>query len=149
MTRAASDHDIKILNSLIETTLASAAGYSRAAAELENATYRSLFEQWAQERRQVVDDLQDQLFALGGKQRSGTLAEQLMFFNFGDHAASDDNSMLHAVELGEDFIRSMYEEAIDDEGMSNEVRTAVVRAYTSVRSGHEQARDLKLSLRRY
>jgi hypothetical protein len=33
--------------------------------------------------------------------------------------------------------------------MSNDVRTAVVRAYSSVRSGHDQARELKLSLRRY
>jgi uncharacterized protein (TIGR02284 family) len=149
MTRAASEHDIKILNSLIETTLASADGYSKAAAELENATYRSLFEQWAQERRQVVDDLQGQLLALGGTQRSGALAEQLLFFDLGERATSDDTSMLHAVELGEDFIRSMYEEALDDESMSSDVRTAVVRAYSSVRSGHDQARDLKLSLRRY
>jgi uncharacterized protein (TIGR02284 family) len=148
MTRAASEYDIKILNSLIETTLASADGYSKAAAEAENATYRSLFEQWANERRQVVDDLQGQLRALGGTQRSGALPEQIMFFNIGD-SGCDDNSMLHAVEMGEDYIRSMYEEALDDEVMSSDVRTAVVRAYSSVCSGDDQARELKLSLRRY
>lgn len=147
MTRAVSEHDIKILNSLIETTLASAHGYSKAAAEAENAAYRSLFEQWAHERRQVVDDLQDQLFALGGTQRSGALPEQLIFLNPGYHGP-DDSAMLHAVEMGEDFIRSMYEEALDDEGMSSDVRTAVVRAYSSVRAGDDQARGLKLSLRR-
>jgi hypothetical protein len=144
MTRAASEHDIKILNSLIETTLASADGFSRAAAEAEDATYRTLFEQWAHERRLVVDDLQGQLRVLGGTQRSASLDPPLFL-----KPGGDDDSMIHAVELGEDFIRSMYEEALDDEGMSSDVRTAVVRAYTSVRSGHDQARDLKNSRRRY
>jgi len=148
MTRAASDYDIKILNSLIETTLASADGYSKAAVEAENAAYRSLFEQWAHERRQVVDDLQGQLRALGGTQRSGALSEPVVFLNLGG-LRCDDNSMLLAVEMGEDLIRSMYEEALDDEVMSSDVRTAVMRAYSSVRSGDDQARELKLSLRRY
>jgi uncharacterized protein (TIGR02284 family) len=146
MTRAASEHDIKILNSLIATTLASADGYSRAAAEAEDATYRTLFEQWAHERRLVVDDLEGELRVLGGTQRSAS-PEPPLFLNLG--LGGDDDSIVYAVELGEDFIRSMYEEALDDESMSSDVRTAVVRAYTSVRSGHDQARDLKYSRRRY
>ena len=154
MTRAASDHDIKILNSLIATTLASADGYSQAAAHSADATFRGLLEQWASERRQVVDDLQSQLRVLSGSGAIGNgpingvsaIANELMFLKLRD---LDDDSMLHEVERGEDFIRAMYEEALDDEDMSSEVRNAVVQAYSALRSAHDQARDLKYIRRRY
>ena len=52
------------------------------------------------------------------------------------------------MERGEDFIQAKYEEALGDEELSSDVRNAVIRAYSSVKSGHDRARDLKHSLHR-
>ena len=60
------EHDIKVLNSLIETTLDSADGYQEAARDGVETGYRNLFLKRATERRQVVSELQSQVRALGG-----------------------------------------------------------------------------------
>ena len=59
------DHDIKILNSLIGTTLDSADGYSQAAMSAADERHRDLFREWANDRRRVVMDLQSQMRVLG------------------------------------------------------------------------------------
>jgi hypothetical protein len=52
------DHDIKVLNGLIETTLDSADGYREAAKETGNSGFRALFEQRSFERQKVATALQ-------------------------------------------------------------------------------------------
>jgi uncharacterized protein (TIGR02284 family) len=60
-------HDIRVLNELITTTLDSVDGYSEAAKDSDNPTFKNLFSQWASERRLVVNELQEQVRILGGK----------------------------------------------------------------------------------
>jgi uncharacterized protein (TIGR02284 family) len=139
-------HDIQILNSLIETTLDSADGYKEAARNAANANYQTLFQQWAAQRRQVVSDLQSEVRHLGGTPEddgSVLAAGHRMFLKLRDSVTGDDASVIEEVERGEDFLKAKYEEALDDEDLSRAVRDAVVRAYSSVRQGHDQARDLK------
>lgn len=146
------NHDIKILNSLIETTLDSADGYSEAAKNAANASYKDLFQRWATERRQVVSDLQNQVRMLGGQPEddgSVLAAGHRMFVKLRDSVTgSDDKSVIDEVERGEDFIKAKYEEAMEDEELSTAVRAAVVNAYGSVKAGHDQASHLKHSMRR-
>ena len=54
----ANDHDIKVLNGLLESTLDSVDGYREAAKETDQTRYRGLFEQRAEERGRVAADLQ-------------------------------------------------------------------------------------------
>ena len=61
------DHDIHVLNSLIETTIDSADGYREAAKETDKPGYRSLFEARSFERQQVAVDLQGTVRNLGGE----------------------------------------------------------------------------------
>lgn len=139
-------HDIKVLNSLIETTLDSADGYGQAAERATNTSYRNLFQQWSTERRQVVDDLQGQVRSLGGTpdtDGSTLAAGHRMFLKLRDNVTKDDESVIDEVERGEDFIKAKYEQAIEDEELSAAVRDAVVRAYGSIKAGHDQARNLK------
>ena len=147
---AAKDHDIKILNSLIETTLDSADGYNQAASKAKNPQYKNLFQQWASERRQVVTELQSEVRTLGGNPEddgSVLAAGHRTFLKLRDTVTgSDDTSVVDEVERGEDFIKAKYEEALEDEELSSEVRDAVVRAYGSVKTGHDQARNLKHAL---
>lgn len=141
-------HDIKILNSLIETTLDSVDGYSEAAKDASNSNYQSLFRQRASERRQVVNDLQGQVRALGGKpEDDGTVlaASHRVFLKLRDSLTKGDKSVLDEVERGEDHIKHKFEDALEDAELSASMRNVVVHAYSSVKSGHDQMRDLKHS----
>jgi len=60
-------HDIKVLNTLIETTLDSVDGYTEAAKDAGNPGYKMLFERRAAERRRVVNNLQGTVRSLGGE----------------------------------------------------------------------------------
>lgn len=140
------EHDIDVLNTLIETTLDSADGYSQAATKAKQSAYKDVFIRWADDRRQVVTQLQGQVRRLGGTPEddgSVLAAGHRMFLKLRDSVTGSDESVIDEVERGEDFIKAKYEAALEDEDLSPEVRDAVVQAYTSVKSGHDQARDLK------
>lgn len=152
MKEQSTTHDIKILNSLIETTLDSVDGYSEAAKDASNPGHRSLFQQRASERRQVVNDLQGQVRVLGGKpEDDGTVlaASHRVFLKLRDSLTKGDDSVIEEVERGEDHIKAKYEGALEDQELSASVRDVVVRAYSSVKSGHDQMRDLKQSVQKH
>ena len=142
-------HDIKVLNSLIETTLDSADGYREAAKETENPNYRTLFEQRSFERQQVASDLQGTVRSLGAEPEDdgSILAKAHRAFLDVKHALlRDEQAVVNSVENGEDFIKAKYETALKDEKLSGPTRQTIQSAYDSVRSGHDQMRDLKHSL---
>ena len=141
-------HDIKVLNELITTTLDSADGYSTAAKDAENPTFKNLFSQWATERRQVVNELQQQVKVLGGKaEDDGSIlaSAHRVFVNLRDSLSKGDKGVVEEVERGEDYLKGKFEDALEDDELSSTVRPLVSRAYQSVIQGHDQARDLKRS----
>ena len=151
MATASTNHDIKILNSLIETTLDSADGYGQAAQSASNSNYKNLFQEWSSERQRVATDLQGQVRSLGGTpdtDGSTLAAGHRMFLKLRDSVTKDDESVINGVERGEDFIKAKFEEAIEDNELSASVRDIVVRAYTSIKSGHDQASSLKHSFKK-
>lgn len=139
-------HDIKVLNSLIETTLDSADGYRAAAEETKDANHKSLFQRWATDRRSVVTALQGEVRTLGGKpDEDGSIlaAGHRVFVKLRDSISKGDDSVVDEVERGEDVIKAKFEKAMKDDELSVGAREAVVKAYASVKTGHDQARDLK------
>lgn len=147
----ATEHDIKILNNLIETTLDSADGYSQAASNAGASQYKEMFSQWADERRQVVSDLQGQVRVLGGTpEDDGSIlaAGHRKFLDLRDHLSKGDEAVINEVERGEDYLKAKYEDALEDDELSPEVRDAVIRAYGSVKAGHDEASRMKHSMRR-
>lgn len=152
MGQSTPNHDIKILNALIETTLDSADGYNEAAKDAANPGYRNLFQQRASERRQVVTELQGEVRVLGGTpddDGSVLAAGHRVFLKLRDSLTKGDESVVDEVERGEDYIKAKFESALEDDELSSSVRDAVVRAYSSVKSGHDQMRDLKRSLKNH
>lgn len=144
------DHDIKVLNSLIETTLDSADGYRQAAEDSENPSFRRMFEERSFERRQVTTDLQAKVRELGGEpEDDGTIlaAAHRRFLDLKHALKHDEEAIVSEVENGEDFIKEKYEEALKDDRLSATAREVVQSAYTSVKTGHDQMRDLKHSLK--
>lgn len=142
-------HDIHVLNSLIETTIDSVDGYREAAKETDKANYKTLFEARSFERQQVVSDLQGAVRTLGGDpEDDGTiLAKAHRAFLDVKHALlRDDQAVVNSVETGEDFIKGKFEVALEDSAVSATTRETIRRAWTTVKDGHDQMRDLKHSL---
>ena len=150
MAELGTKHDIKVLNSLIETTLDSADGYGQAAERANNTGYRNLFQEWSTQRHRVASDLQSQVRVLGGTpDTDGTVlaAGHRMFLKLRDSVTKGDEGVIDEVERGEDFIKAKFETALEDADLSVSVRDTVTRAYTSIKSGHDQARNLKHSFK--
>lgn len=141
------DHDIRTLNSLIETTLDSADGYSQAAKDAKSEAPVALFRDRSLERRQVATTLQQRVRELGAEpEEEGTVlaSAHRMFVNLRTSLTSNDNkAVVYEVERGEDHIKSKFENAMKDEDVSPGTMAIISDAYTSVRNGHDQMRDIK------
>jgi uncharacterized protein (TIGR02284 family) len=142
--------DIATLNSLIATTLDSAEGYTEAAKESDSPKFGDMFTSRASERRSVVTQLQSEVRRLGGTPEDDGTVLASMHRTFLDLKAAvtgrDDKAIVNEVERGEDHIFHKFQDALKDEKLSPETRTAIQNAFTSVRTGHDQMRDLKHSM---
>jgi uncharacterized protein (TIGR02284 family) len=143
------DHDIHVLNGLIETTIDSVDGYREAAEETDKPNYRALFESRSFERKQVASDLQGTVRSLGGEPEDdgSVLAKAHRAFLDIKHALlRDEQAVVNSVENGEDHIKAKFESALEDSKVSATTRETIRRAYATVKDGHDQMRDLKHSL---
>ena len=149
MAHTNEDH-IKLVNSLVETTIDSADGYAEAAKDADGDRYKTLFQQRAQERRTVASDLQSEVRRLGGEPKDdGTIlaAAHRVFVNLRDSLSKGDEAVINEVESGEDFIKGKYEKALGDTDVDAQTRAVIEKAWTSVKSGHDQMRDIKQMLK--
>jgi uncharacterized protein (TIGR02284 family) len=140
-------HDVKTLNSLIETTLDSAEGYAEAAKDAKSQSLISLFTQRSTERKQVASTLQQRVLLLGAEpEKDGTVlaSAHRMFVNLRTTVTSNDNkAVVDEVERGEDHIKAKFEDAMKDKDVSPDTKAVITDVYTSVRNGHDQMRDIK------
>ena len=146
-----SNHDITVLNSLIETTLDSVDGYRRSAEEASAGQFAAMFSERANERQRIVQQLQDEVRRLGGTPEddgSVLAAAHRTFLSIRDKltGAGDDSQVIAEVERGEDFLKNKWETALADSGISQETRQLLTSSYESVRRGHDQARALEQGL---
>lgn len=141
------DHDIKTLNSLIETTLDSADGYAEAAKDAKSQQLIALFQARSTERKKVAGTLQECVRSLGGDpEDDGTVlaSAHRVFVNLRASLTSKDNkAVVEEVERGEDHIKAKFEDAMKDTDVSPATMSVISVAYQSVRSGHDQMRDIK------
>lgn len=143
-------HNIDTLNTLITTTIDSVDGYRSAAEDANSGQFRSVFFDRASERQQVADRLQEYVRDLGGDPADdGSLAAgaHRAFMNLRDAVTgSDDQAIVAEVERGEDHIKAKYEAALSDSDLDSQTRSVISECYQSVKSGHDQMRDLKHGL---
>ncbi|MBV8685828.1 MAG: PA2169 family four-helix-bundle protein [Alphaproteobacteria bacterium] len=136
------NHDISVLNSLIETTIDSIDGYQHSASEASNSRFAESFRDRASEREQVVAKLRDRVRALGGTPESdgGLLAAaHRQFLSLRDAVTgSDDGSIIAEVDRGESYLDSKWKAALEDTKLSDETLALIRQGYESVREGHRQ-----------
>lgn len=142
-----SNHDIDTLNTLITSTIDSVDGYRKAGEDSASGQFQPIFFSRATERKEVAEKLQQEVRNLGGEPADdGSLmgATDRAFMTLREVVSSDNEQAIIAeVERGEDKIKAKFEDAISDNELSSETRDAISQAYSSVRAGHDQMRDLK------
>lgn len=144
------DNDIQTLNSLIATTIDSIDGYSESAEAADSSRFAEMFRQRANERRAALTRLQAEVGRLGGNPEGDGTALAAAHRGFLHLKAAvtgrDDKAIINEVERGEDHIKAKYEAVLEDTDLSPETRQVIQEAYTSVKEGHDQMRDLKHSM---
>lgn len=144
------EHDVTVLNSLITTTIDSADGFEEAAKDARDDRFQTMFREYAAERRRCVQQLQSEVRRLGGTpEDDGSLkaAAHRGWLNLKDAVTGDsDKQIVEEVERGEDYIKNKYEAALKDDKLSAQARSVVEEAFSSVRSGHDRASQLKHSM---
>ena len=140
-------HDIKVLNSLIRTTLDSVEGFRDASEDETHPRHNQFFDQMARERGQVASQLQAQVRALGGDPEDGGSFAGAAHRGFMDLKqavmGNSDEAIVEEVERGEDHLKDKYESALQDRELSAETRQLIEQAYQSVRKGHDAASSMK------
>jgi uncharacterized protein (TIGR02284 family) len=139
------NHDIRVLNDLIETTIDSAEGYAEAARETQSPRFSVTFRERASERRLVATRLQQKVEELGGtpEDDGSVLASAHRMFTNLRKSLHDETAVIDEVERGEDHIKSEFEDAMKDAEVSPDAMKVISEVYTSVRHGHDQMRDIK------
>ena len=136
------DHDVSVLNSLIETTIDSVDGYRHSAGEATNPTFADIFRRRAQEREQVVARLRERVVELGGtpEEEGGLLAKaHRRFLSLRDAVSGrDDKAVIAEVDRGESWLNSKWEAALADDKLAADTQRLLRELYQSVRSGHDQ-----------
>jgi uncharacterized protein (TIGR02284 family) len=143
------DHNRTVLNSLLRTTIDSIDGYRKAADVAGGGAVASMFRQFADDRLEAADLLRAQVQRLGGApEDDGSLlaGAHRAFLELRTYVQSDRKAAILEVERGEDFIKSRYEDALDDGALEPQVRDTIADCYDIVLRGHDAAADLKRAL---
>ena len=139
--------DVTVLNSLIASVLDSIDGYQKAAEDAAANRFTEMFNARARERQSVVADLQAAVASAGGQPEDvGTLlaGAHRAFMGLKDAVTGrDDAAIIAEVERGEDHLKAKFEDALGETDLSTTARAAIESAWSSVRAGHDEARDLK------
>jgi uncharacterized protein (TIGR02284 family) len=145
------EHAVKVLNSLIETTLDSAHGYKEAAENADGHTYRQLFSERSQRRLELTRQLQSEVRSFGAEPEDdqsvmGKAHNKFVDIKNAIMGGHDDKAVINEVERGEDFIKGKYEAALKDDELPPTVRQTVERAYATIKADHDEVSRLKHSL---
>ena len=141
------DSQVSVLETLTTTLIDSINGYEKAAEDTENQRFRQLFQDHAQDRRRVADDLSSEIRRLGGDPPDDGSFMGKTHQSWLDLKAAvtgkDDERVIKSVEAGEDYLKEKFETALDSDELTGDARQVVESAYQSVRSGHDQISRIK------
>ena len=142
-------HDVKTLNTLLETVVDSIDGFEQATKWADTSAFKSIFEDVIRDRRGIKGDLENAIRSAGGTpDDEGTMlaSAHRVLMRLRDAVSKGDIAVVDEAERGEDHIKAKFEKASDDADLSPTVKHFVTTAATRVKAGHDRIRDLKHSL---
>ena len=142
--------DLTTLKTLTSTLNDSINGFRDSAEHVESQEFRQMFTQLASDREQAAADLKAAVRQQGGDPDEDGSTLGSLHQTWVDLKSAitgrDDKAIINEVERGEDYLKGKFETALNDGNLGGESRSAVERAYQSVREGHDRVSQLKHSL---
>jgi uncharacterized protein (TIGR02284 family) len=146
---ATNQHAVKVLNSLIETTIDSAHGYEEAAENAKDGQLKTMFSERSRRRMDLTRQLQQEVRTFGGEPETdqSTLGKAHNKFVDLKNAimGGDEKAVINEVERGEDTIKNKFEAAMRDDDLPANARQVVSQAYATIKSDHDEISRLKHS----
>ncbi|AKT42128.1 PA2169 family four-helix-bundle protein [Chondromyces crocatus] len=137
---------VTILNDLVETLKDGEKGFSVAAEDTKDATLKTLFSTYSQERAACARELQSLVTSLGGAPEQGGSVAGAAHRGWINLKAAvtgrDDAAILSECERGEDYAKSDYKKALD-KTLPQEIRMVVERQYSAILKSHDRVKALR------
>jgi uncharacterized protein (TIGR02284 family) len=141
---AFNDNTVEVLNDLIEINNDRIAGYHRAIKETEgeDMDLKAIFNRMADESRQYIAELTQEVVKLGGQPETGTTNSGKIYRAWMDVKATftgnDRKSILASCEFGEDAAQKAYDAALTtDEELPSDVRQLIANQKASLKTSHD------------
>ena len=148
--QASNERAVKVLNSLIETTLDSANGYQDAAEAADSPELKATFTERAKRRQDLARQLQEEVRSFGGEPEQDQSLVGKAHNKFaelrGKLMGNSDKGVVDEVERGEDVIKAKFEHASRGDELPDTVRQMVASAFASIKSDHDDISRLKHQL---
>ena len=136
----------KKLNDLISINIDSVKGFEHAIDEVDSPQYKELFRSIKTQREANVRELRSLVASQGETpEDSGSLkakAHRWWLDLRANLSSNDDYNVLAEAERGEDAIKNMYEEVMED-AQGSPAADVIQQQYGNVKSGHDRVRDLR------
>jgi len=141
---AFNDNTVEVLNDLIEINNDRIAGYNRAVkeSESEDMDLKAIFNRMADESRQYIAELTQEVVKLGGQPETGTTNSGKIYRAWMDVKATftgnDRKAILASCEFGEDAAQKAYDAALTtDEALPSDVRQLIANQKASLKTSHD------------
>ena len=138
-----------VLNDLIQINNDRVAGYEKAIAELqpEDADLKTLFVKMIGESHKYKLELATEVQALGEEIEEGTTNSGKIYRAWMDVKAvftgHDRKTILNNCEFGEDAAQKAYKMALEEEGISANLRSTITEQKASLRISHDEIKALR------
>jgi uncharacterized protein (TIGR02284 family) len=133
------------LNGLIETLKDGKAGFETAAADVKDPDVKATFNQIAQERARLADELIAQVYVTGSSARNSGSAAGVMhrgWINLRAALGGGERAVLAEAERGEDAAVKEFKKAMN-EPLPPGVADVVHRQYEQIQRDHNRIRELR------
>jgi uncharacterized protein (TIGR02284 family) len=143
------EKSVEVLNDLIEINNDRAAGFEKAAKELDSndADLQTIFENSARESRQNVNELATAVNQFGREAEQGTSGTGALHRAWMDVRATfsghDRKSILAECERGEDAIKDVYRDALAENDLPPEISSIIWRQQQVVNTSHDMIKNLR------
>ena len=147
--------NLDVLNDLIRINNDRVEGYQKAISNTGegDSDLRNLFTRMADESKNYLRELNNQVQRLGGEPASGTTSSGKVYRIWMDvksgFSSSERKSVLEECEYGEDAAQKAYDKALEPENdLSPEVRSLIQREKTARRASHDTIKSYRDRQRR-
>jgi len=135
------------LNTLIETCKDGEKGFTDAAEHVQDDQLRTLFTNYAAQRRDFALELQDLVTTYGKEPETESSMSSALHRTWIDFKSALTDHSNHAVlaecERGEDSAVSSYRDALEENDLPADVRRIVQDQYAEIKTAHDHVKALR------